>query len=195
MIDFIKGPVMSRDLDGFVIEVSGVGFRIQSSAGSAAEVDVGEEALIFTELLVRDDSISLVGFTTREEREVYRMLTTVSGVGPRVALSILSAIRYPELCTAIATRDLKTLSTAPGVGKKTAERIAVDLSDKAQKIGFVQVHGVAAQFEPEDEDDAASALRALGYRPSEVQLMLSKVDRAGLSTEEVVSAALRSVVK
>ncbi len=195
MIDYIRGPVIYKDADSFVIECGGIGLRVLSTASSLAELTEDAQHTVFTELIVREDAMILVGFSTRSELGVFRMLITVSGVGPKVALGMLSSINYADICSAIVARDAKLLQTAQGIGKKTAERIVVELSDRAQMIAMSASNGsgIGALGEQDDssDDEALGALVALGYKKAEAQRMLAGIDRAGLGTEEVLRAALQ----
>lgn len=200
MIDYIKGPIVYKEEDRFVIECGGVGFSVLSTLFSLEELEEGTERTVFTELVVREDAMILVGFSTRAELEVYRMLVTVNGVGPRTALSALSSIRYVDLCAAIVARDVKTIQKAQGIGKKTAERIAVDLSDKA---GMIAISGISENAwrnpgsnaaEIDAEDEVLGALLSLGYRRADALQMLARVDREGLSAEEALRRVLQNTL-
>lgn len=193
MIDYIRGPVIYKDEDSLVVESGGIGFRVLSTVHSLAELEENREHVIFTELIVREDAMILVGFSTRAELSVFKLLITVSGVGPKVALGMLSSIYYADICSAIISRDAKLLQTAQGIGKKTAERILVELSDKAQMIALSSPKAPRSDAAYED-DEVLGALVSLGYKKSEAQRMLAGIDRSGLSTEETLRLALQNMV-
>lgn len=198
MIDYLKGPVVYKDKDSFVIECGGVGLRVLSTVFSLSELEEGVERTVFTELVVREDSMTLVGFSSRAELDVYRMLVTVNGVGPKLALGALSSVRYSDLCLAIVSRDLKTIQSAQGIGKRTAERIVVDLSDKAAMMkaagGDTGVSESSA-VDFSEQDELLGALLSLGYKKAEAIRMISLVDRRGLSSEEALRAVLQEAYR
>jgi len=183
VIAFVRGEVIARGNDHVVIDVRGVGYKVfvpRHPSGNTLE--------LHTHHIVREDAQQLYGFETREELALFEMLITVSGVGPRAALSLLSVSSPAQLASAIASGDAAALSRAPGVGKKTAERLIVDLKGKVQRGGVEREPiGVVT------DDEAAAALQALGYTAAEALGALRAVAPAGMaSTEERVTAALRA---
>jgi Holliday junction DNA helicase RuvA len=183
VIAFVRGEVIARGNDHVVIDVRGVGYKVfvpRHPSGNTLE--------LHTHHIVREDAQQLYGFETREELALFEMLITVSGVGPRAALSLLSVSSPAQLASAIASGDATALSRAPGVGKKTAERLIVDLKGKVQRGGVEREPiGVVT------DDEAAAALQALGYTAAEALGALRAVAPAGAaSTEERVTAALRA---
>lgn len=192
MIDYVKGKIVDKSADSVVIENGGLGYRILTTSTSASEFYLQEEAVIYTELVVREDAMFLVGFSTREELEVYRLLVTVSGVGPRVALSALSSIHYQELCAAISDRNIKLLQTAQGIGKKTAERVILELKDKvsARSVANTSANKKLQESDSDMVDEVIGALMSLGYNKSEATRLVSGLEMEGLTTEELVRMAL-----
>src|SRR2546428_1741208 len=182
MIAFIQGEVVARGSDHVIVDVRGVGYRV-----FVPRHPQGDAVTLHTHHVVRDDAQQLYGFETREELVLFEMLITVPNVGPRAALSLLAVSRPAALATAIASGDVAALSKAPGVGKKTAERLIVDLKSKIARGG--------PDREPIGQvidDDAAAALQALGYSAPEALAALRSVAPAGrASTEERITAALR----
>jgi Holliday junction DNA helicase RuvA len=183
MIAFVRGEVIARGNDHVVVDVRGVGYKVfvpRHPSGTTVE--------LHTHHVVREDAQQLYGFDTREELALFEMLITVSGVGPRAALALLSVSSPAQLASAIASGDAAALSRAPGVGKKTAERLIVDLKGKIQRGGIErEPTGVPT------DDEAAAALQALGYTPAEALSALRGVPPAGTgTTEERVTAALRA---
>jgi len=169
-----------------VVEAGGVGYKV-----FVPRQPEGEDVVLHTHHVVREDGQFLFGFQSREELTLFELLTSVNGVGPRAALALLSASRPAELAAAIASGDAAAIARAPGVGKKTAERLIVDLRGK---ISRVQPGDLPAQLPPEDE--AAAALVALGYTASEAAAALRGVAPAGgATTEERVRAALRKAAR
>ncbi|MGI4948069.1 MAG: Holliday junction branch migration protein RuvA [Janthinobacterium lividum] len=167
MIAHLKGRLDSTGIDHAVIDVGGIGYLVGASARTLAAIGpIGEAATLFTEMLVSEESIRLVGFAQAAERDWFRLLTGVQGVGARVALAILSALEPAELSRAVMAQDKATVARANGVGPKLAERIVRELKDK---VGGVAIGlGAAAQVVPVGAGaDAVSALLNLGFRPGE----------------------------
>ena len=183
MIAYVSGEVVARGADHVVVDVRGVGYKVFVPRHPA-----GDTVALHTHHVVRDDAQQLFGFETREELALFELVITVPGVGPKAALSLLSVSSPAALAAAIASGDAAALSRAPGVGKKTAERLIVELKGKIARTG--------PEREPTGlltEDDAAAALQALGYSAAEAIAALRGAPPAGsASTEERVTAALRS---
>ena len=183
MIAFIRGEIVARASDHVVVDVRGVGYKVFVPRHPG-----GDLVTLHTHQVVREDAQQLFGFESREELALFELLITVSGVGPKAALSLLSTSSPAQLAAAIASGDAVALSRAPGVGKKTAERLIVDLKGKITRGG--------PEREPLDmpiEDEAAAALQALGYTAAEALAALRPGPTvASATTEERVTAALRS---
>lgn len=190
MIASVRGEVLVRRPDHVVIESGGVGYRLAASAETLKAVPArGKQATLHAHLVVRDDSLQLYGFASEEERDLFLHLVSVSGVGPKVAIAILSGGTPRELLRAIAAGDGKRFQAVPGVGKRTAERVIVELREKV--TGELE-EGVATIGGEDDGDPKALAregLMHLGYTITEADKLLSDV--AGKSPEEMISAALR----
>lgn len=183
MIAYVSGEVIARGTDHVIVDVRGVGYKVFVPRHPS-----GDAVVLHTHHVVRDDAQQLFGFETREELALFELLITVSGVGPKAGLSLLSVSTPAALAAAIAAGDAAALARAPGVGKKTAERLIVDLKGKIARSG--------PEREPTGiltEDEAAAALQALGYTVAEAVAALRGAPAAGTaSTEERVTAALRS---
>ncbi|MBF4693775.1 Holliday junction branch migration protein RuvA [Fusibacter ferrireducens] len=197
MIDFIKGKLYHIDVDHIVVENNGMGYRVFTSANSISDFDVvGEEIIIHTEMIVREDAISLVGFSTKEELHMFRLLTSVSGVGTKVGIGILSSLNYISVAAIIASNDVKAMTAAHGVGKKTAERIILELKDKVGKSMLIsadtqiETHVITGGV----ESDALEALMTLGYTRNEAQSVLKLMDISGMTVEEILKAALKKLM-
>lgn len=187
MYAYIKGIIEEKTEDSVVIEAGGIGYNILVSPGKGYELpDVGDEAKIYTYTSVREDAFLLYGFARKEELNLFKLLITVSGIGPKGGLAILSEMSVDECRMAIVTGDAKAISRAPGVGKKTAERVIIDLKDKIQKddIAFAEdfVSGKAVAKElSRDEREAAEALTALGYNAKEAADAVAKAWQDGIT--------------
>jgi Holliday junction DNA helicase RuvA len=181
VIASVRGRILTRGPDHVVIETAGVGYKV-----FVPRHPTGDEVLLHTHQVVREDGQFLFGFETREELTLFELLIGVSGVGPRAGLAILSVSRPSAVAAAIAAGDAAALAKAPGVGKKTAERLIVDLRSKVGRIAS----GPAGDEMPGDE--AVAALHALGYTQAEAQRALSGIPSAATATtEERLAAALR----
>ena len=198
MIAHLKGRLDATGIDHAVIDVGGVGYLVGASARTLAALGpIGEAATLFTEMLVAEDSIRLVGFAHADERDWFRLLTAVQGVGARVALAILSALDPSELSRAVMAQDKITVARANGVGPKLAERIVRELKDKVGGVALGPV--AAAQATPVGASaDAVSALLNLGFRPAEATSAVSAADAelgADAGLDALVRLALRKAAK
>lgn len=184
MIAAVRGKVIARGADHVVVEVNGIGYKVFVPRHPSQD-----QVLLHTHQVVREDDEALYGFETRDELVLFEMLISVSGVGPKAGIAILSVARPAEVAAAIGAGDVGILARAPGVGKKTAERLIVDLKSK---IGRVSAAPESDGAVPR-EDDAHAALVALGYTPSEAATALRDVPPRGkVPVEERIAAALRS---
>jgi Holliday junction DNA helicase RuvA len=190
VIALVRGEVVSRLAGEVVIEAGGVGYRLAVSAGTLdAMPAAGQEARLFAHLVLRDDAIQLFGFATEAERSLFLMLVGVQGVGPKVALSVLSGGTPRELLNAIATGDSARFQAVPGIGKRTAERIIVELREKVagQASDEILVRRTASD---DPRTLAREALIGLGYGPQEADELLREAD--GGTAEELIAGALRA---
>ncbi len=190
MIASVSGRVLVRRGDHVVIECAGVGYRLAVSAETLRAVPAaGREASLHAHLVSREDSLQLYGFGTEEERELFLQLISVSGIGPKVALAVLSGGAPRDLIRAIASEDSKRFQAVPGIGKRTAERIIVELRDKVSSELGPEASGTArAVAEPRAE--AREGLLNLGYAPAEAERLLDVAQ--GESAEELIGSALRA---
>ena len=202
MIAKLRGLLDSTGIDHAVIDVGGVGYLVGASSRTLAALGpVGEAVTIHTEMLVAEDSIRLVGFARADERDWYRLLTHVQGVGSRVALAILSALEPAELHRAVATGDKAMVARANGVGPKLAQRIVNELKDKigaAPAGGPIGVGGAVAMPVGNMSTDALSALQNLGFKPAEASAAVAAADGElgeGASLDALVRLALRKAAK
>jgi len=189
MIAAVRGEVMVRRPDHVVIDAGGVGYRLTVSTETLKAVPAaGSEAFLHAELVAREDSLALFGFASEEERDLFGQLVSVSGVGPKVAIATLSGGPARELLRAIAAGDAKRFQATPGIGKRTAERIIVELREKvAGALEEEVVLGASADDDPRAL--ARDGLVNLGYAPLEAEQLLDGVD--GADAEELLATALR----
>ena len=201
MIARLKGIVESIDGDSAVIDVNGVGYLVAASARTLRDLVVGGPATLLVETIVREDAIALYGFLATAERDWFRILTTVQGVGARVALSILSTLAPDEIARAIAAQDRSTLSRPAGVGPKLAARLATELKDKAAAFGIapaapVGQPGVPVAPSGSVNEDAVSALVNLGYKRVEAFGAVARATQrmgADAKIDAVIRAALQEL--
>ena len=196
MIAFIEGKVAEKNPGELVLCAGGVGFSLMcSSATLAAAPGTGESWRCYTVMNVREDAMELFGFATKQEREMFRRLCTVTGVGAKTALGVLSALPMRELSIAIVTGDVTALSRAPGIGKKTAQRIVLELKDKVEQQDVSVPAGGAPAPEPATsaEQEALAALQALGYTAAEAARAVSAVRGQAETTDRLIILALRQM--
>jgi Holliday junction DNA helicase RuvA len=191
MIASVRGDVLVRRPDHVVIESAGVGYRLTVSTETLKAVPArGKQATLHAHLVARDDTMSLYGFGSEEERDLFLNLTSVSGIGPKVAVAILSAGSPRELMRAIAAGDAKRFQAVPGIGKRTAERVIVELREKvAGELEESVPMGVAGDDDDDPRRLAREGLMHLGYTLTEAERLLDGAE--GQSAEELISAALR----
>ncbi len=192
MIAMLRGALVEKGIDHVLVDVGGVGYRVAVSLNTLAALPaVGNLATLHTELIVREDSLSLVGFATVDERAAFGLVTGVQGIGPKLGMSILSTLDAGELARAVRDGDHARLTRIPGIGKKTAERLVLELRDK---FGTAAGSATAAQGKALGGSQAvSSALVNLGYRPAEADRAAAEAGKAhpGAGVAELVKAALR----
>ena len=190
MYSYIKGTVEEINLDYIVIDNNNIGYKINVSSNTIKDLHLGNMAKIYTKLIVREDDMSLWGFATKEEMKMFELLTSVSKIGPKVGLSILSFASPGQLGAYILSEDVAKLSKAPGVGKKTAERIVLELKDN------VEFEPTLLSNEPiaVSKDEAVDALVALGYSSAEAKEAVDKCKKDGLNTEDIIKKSLTYIM-
>ncbi len=196
----MKGTVALMEPGLAVLDCGGVGYACKTTNYTLGGLQMGKPATLYTHLSVREDGVELYGFATKEEKRLFLQLISVSGVGPKAALSILSTTPPSQLALSIITEDVKTLMMAPGIGKKSAQRIVLELRDKlAKEQGELPAAsaGVTVSDDhlriPEDKvAEASAALAVLGYSQPEIQQALRGLDLESLSREEIIKAALKN---
>lgn len=198
MITFLRGRIAEKQPTRLVLDVGGVGYEVFIPLSSYDRLpSEGSEATVLTFDYVREDNHQLYGFTSEPERRMFRLLLGTSGIGPKIALSALSSLGVRELMRAVVEGDVRLLSTVPGIGRKSAERIVVELKDRIGESEALQALTGAGAAEREDErlKDAALALTALGYNDGDARRMISETLKAAegedLSVEQVIKRALR----
>ena len=193
MIGYLQGKVTYLLADHAFLEVQGVGYRLFISDATRRELRLNEEARLFTYLSVREDALQLYGFATQREYDTFQLLISVSGIGPKVALGILSHITLDGLCRAIQNKQTTILTKLPGIGKKSAERLVLELKDKVSCTGDEEEELVLVSEDEVADDkiaEAQAALVSLGYTQAEINPALKKAAR-GKDTAEIIKLALK----
>ena len=200
MIGFLRGKVKHLDIEYVLLEVNGVGYEVICSGAAFSKlsgVKKGEDGEVFTYMQVKEDGISLYGFADVTEKSLFLKLTSVQGVGAKMAIAILSSMRPSEVSESIATADSKRFSAVKGVGKKTAERIILELHGKIsadELLGAESVGGKVSAISTAEDDDAVAALMGLGFTKQESARAVERAKANGAKTvEDIISTALRSM--
>ncbi len=196
MFEYIKGTVEGIGNDYVIIENNHMGYRVYTSRATIQEIqEIGGVVKLHTSLLVREDELKMCGFYEPIELELFHMLIGVSGVGPKMALAILSAFEYNDMIHMIATENDVLLTRAPGVGKKTAQRIILELKDKISKAFNGLPHMVSTPVSPKSRgarQDITDALMGLGFSGREIATMLTGQDLEAITVEDAIKIALKS---
>ena len=200
MISFLKGIVIEKYPPELVIEVNGVGYQVTASMNTFYDLPAeGESINLYTYLVVREDAQLLFGFSQKQERKLFTTLIKVNGVGPKMAVTLLSSISVHDFVNCIHSNDTATLVRLPGVGKKTAERLVIDMRDRLKdwQVNLSATSDTISQQIPRNtpETDAISALIALGYKPHEAKNAVDNVTSKDLSSEELIRQGLKNLVK
>lgn len=193
MIGSLRGRLTFRQAPSIIIECQGVGYDVETPMSTFLELPpVGDDLFLYTHMVVREDAQTLYGFATDEERVLFRLLLKISGVGAKMGLAILSAMSVDSFRRCVEYEDSATLVKVPGIGKKTAERLIIEMRDRidtpSAQSGATKVH-----VEAGPKSEAVDALIALGYKPREVNNLIADLDVHGKSAEDIIRLALRQV--
>lgn len=199
MIYNLRGTLTVSDVNYIVVECSGVGFKCFTTLNTVKDLGrVGDEVNVYTHLSVREDAMDLYGFATVAELDAFKLLITVSGVGPKAAAAVLSELSPDKLALCIASGDAKSITRAQGVGKKTAERIVLELKDKMGAIASDSVSrsvmNASSAVADNDTAEAVAALVALGYSQSDASMAVGAMDKS-LSVDEMIRQGLKQLAK
>ena len=197
---YLRGTITALEAGLAVVDCGGVGYACYTTSYTQSQLKVGQEQKLFTHCAIREDAVDIFGFATKEERTCFERLIGVSGVGPKAALAILSTTTPDRFTLAVVTGDEKALTAAPGVGKKLAQRIILELKDKiaGEQAHFDASAGPAAVIPAANGGklaEATAALTVLGYSQSEIGLALRGLDVEQLSVEDIVRSCLRAMVR
>ena len=195
MYEYIIGDVQWIKEDHIVLQNGGIGFKIFTSYNSSLKLDMGmKDVMMYTYYNLRDDGVYLYGFTDEEELNIFKMLITVSKIGPKVAMGILSTLTPNQIKMGIAKKDIESLCKAPGVGKKTAERMILELKDKIEIDDYID-EAVGVKADDGEYEEAVNGLVSLGYTKFEVEKILRDVDVSELGIEEIIRYTLKQLSK
>lgn len=198
MIAFVRGKIVDMEESAVTVDCGGIGYSVSVSGRDAGRLHMGEEVLLHTHFQVREDAMQLFGFLEREDLRVFRLLLGVNGIGPKAALGILSALSPNDLRFAVLADDIKTIAAAPGIGKKTAQKMILELKDKfSLQDAFEEKFSSAAavdQAATENQNEAVQALVALGYSGSDaLKAVRAAAANDSMSTEDILKAALKNI--
>ncbi|HSW92914.1 MAG TPA: Holliday junction branch migration protein RuvA [Gammaproteobacteria bacterium] len=201
MIGQLRGIILQKQPPQLLLDVQGVGYEIDAPMGTFYRLpEIGQEVTLMIHFIVREDAHHLYGFFSEEERQLFRTLLKVNGVGPRLALTILSSIHPDEFVQCVQNNDTASLVRLPGVGKKTAERLIIEMRDKLavlqpqSKVTLTPMLSSDRSGRHQAVQDAISALISLGYKPQEASRMVSKVDESASNSEDIIRKALREMI-
>lgn len=203
MIGRLQGILLEKQAPRLLLDIHGVGYEVEVPMTTLYRLpETGQEAILYTHFVVREDAQLLYGFYEKAERELFRQLIKVNGVGPKMALAILSGMEGPDFVRCVQNHDINTLVKLPGVGKKTAERLLVEMQDRLKEFSqwmpqlpAGQAPSSTKRTEKIEISEAESALVALGYRPQEAAKAIAALDTDGLRSEDIIKQALRNMVK
>jgi Holliday junction DNA helicase RuvA len=203
MIGLIQGVLVEVDSQHILVDVSGVGYELEVPFTTAfALPPVGEKVKLYTHFVVREDAQLLYGFHSRHDRLLFRLLIKINGIGPKLGIAILSGLSAEELIQSIHANDISTLVKLPGVGKKTAERLVIEMRDKVKSLAEVAHHAPVDKVFNSGLDvsgdmsllDAEAALISLGYKPATANKVIRSIETDGLATQEIIRLALQKMV-
>jgi Holliday junction DNA helicase RuvA len=196
MLEYLNGTLIDYNLNSVLVEVNNIGYRIVVTALTLASLpEKGKQVKIYTYLHVKEDGLSLYGFANKNEKDLFELLISVSGIGPKMALAILSAIKPEEFTTAVSSENVAVLSGISGIGKKTAQRLILELKDKVQRMEGAEtlLHDLPARPDKKVEE-AISALISLGYHPNQVKTLFKDINEVQQYTvEELLKYGLKKL--
>lgn len=199
MISRLRGILLAKKPPQILMEVQGVGYELQASLSTIFQLpQVGQEIILYTEFIVREDAHKLFGFLTEFERMLFNKITKVSGIGPKIALTLLSSLSPDQFIKTVQSSDVNRLVSLPGVGRKTAERLVLELKDKFSEELSLSPNLTEATSQPSHINDAKAALMALGYSLKEVQKVMTNFNESelkSLTTEEIIKRSLTRLLK
>lgn len=196
MIGHLRGRLVRKAPPALIVDVGGVGYELEAPMSTFYRLpEVGSEVELHTHLVVREDAHLLYGFATEEERRLFRDLLRVTGIGPKIGLALLSGMDVDTFLFCVEAQDVDALTRIPGIGRKTAERLLIEMRDRIRALGQMPSSAPRADQPAGAQAEAFAALVALGYRPAEVTRLLKSVDHEGVATEELIRRALQAAAR
>lgn len=198
MIGRLKGIIVEKNAPQIIIDINGIGYEVETPLSTFCRLTMGETATLWTHLVVREDAHLLYGFSEKDERLLFRLLLKVSGVGPKLALALLSGMEPMAFLRCIEAEDISTLTKIPGVGKKTAERLLIEMRDRIKELAphsAAPTERLTLSSPMSPVAEAEQALMALGYKPLEAQKAVALVKNQHEDTANLIRAALKAMVK
>jgi len=199
MIGFLRGKIVEKQAPHLLLDVNGVGYDVETPMSTFFNLPTnGEQIMIRTHLVVREDAHILYGFLTEQERALFRSLIKVNGVGPKVALGILSGVSVADFCLCVNDNNVTALVRLPGIGKKTAERLIIEMRDRLPVDGMdlvSQTDDLAEIKQSSPQQEAIGALVALGYKQADAEKRVRTFTKDGMSSEQLIRLALQSTIK
>ncbi len=196
MIGYLRGRLVRKAPPALIVDVGGVGYELESPMSTFYRLpEVGSAVELHTHLVVRDDAHLLYGFATEDERRLFRDLLRVTGIGPKIGLALLSGMDVDSFLVCVEAQDADALTRVPGIGRKTAERLLIEMRDRIRALGQMSSTARRPDQPAGAQAEAYSALVALGYRPAEVARLLKSIDSEGAGTEELIRRALQAAAR
>ena len=196
MIGRLKGTLVYKQPPWLVIDVGGVGYELEAPMSTVFDLpETGREVTLFTHYAAKEDTVALYGFLREQERALFRTLQKVSGIGAKTALAVLSGTSTDEFARLVQTGDVAALTRIPGIGKKTAERIVVELRDRVDGIALALPSASGAQVPKDPLAEASVALQQLGYKPAEVSRLVKEAAEPGDTAESIIRKALKAALR
>ena len=196
MIGHLRGRLVRKAPPALIIDVNGVGYELEAPMSTFYRLpEIGSEVELATHLVVREDAHLLYGFATEDERRLFRDLLRVTGIGPKIGLALLSGIDVDTFMRCVEAQDVDALTRIPGIGRKTAERLLIEMRDRIRALGQLPAHAPVPGGVAGARAEAYAALVALGYRPVEVNRLLQGVEQDGAGTEELIRRALQAAAR
>lgn len=196
MIGHLRGRLVRKAPPALLVDVAGVGYELEAPMSTFYRLpEIGAEVELHTHLVVREDAHLLYGFSTEHERRLFRDLLRVTGIGPKIGLALLSGMDVDTFLLCVEAQDVDALTRVPGIGRKTAERLLIEMRDRIRALGQLPSGAQRLDQPVGAEAEAFAALVALGYRPAEVTRLLKSVDNEGAATEELIRRALQAAAR
>ncbi|MEA3424245.1 MAG: Holliday junction branch migration protein RuvA [Bacillota bacterium] len=201
MYHYLKGLLVKKNISSIIVENNNIGYEVFTSMQTISELEENSEVKVYTRLIIKDEEMILIGFSSKLELEVFEMLKTVSGVGIKSALSILNSMSLNQLITCVLDEDFKTLTIAPGIGKKSAQRIIIELKDKFSKRyhdnidNTMVIDSLVDDSSSNKRNDVKSALQSLGYSSGEIHNVIKQLDLEKTDIETLIKKGLKLLLK